>query len=75
MPWTETTRGQYRRGHLRYASDLTDAQWAAIEPRMPERRALGRPRKADLREIVNALLYIAATGCQWRMLATGFPPV
>ena len=74
MPWTETTRGQNRRDHLRYASDLTDAEWAVIEPHMPERRALGRPHKTDLREIVNALLYIAATGCQWRMLPKGFPP-
>ena len=74
MPWTETTRGQYRRDHLRYASDLTDAEWVVIEPHMPERRALGRPRKTDLREIINALLYIAATSCQWRMLPKGFPP-
>ena len=73
MPWTETTRGQYQRDYLRHASDLTDAEWAVIEPHMPELRALGRPRKTDLGEIVNALLYIAATGCQWRMLPKDFP--
>ena len=69
MPWTETTRGQYRRDHLRYASDLTDAEWAVIEPHMPERRALGPPRKTHLRKIVNALLYIAHIRLLTRRLA------
>lgn len=74
MPWTETTRAQYRRAELRYASDLTDAEWALIARRMPMRRRLGRPRKVDLRRVVEAILFIVSTGCQWRALPKEFPP-
>ena len=74
MPWTETTRRQYRRDGLRFASDVNDAEWALLEPLMPEPAGLGRPRTTDLRAVVNALLYIAATGCQWRALPQDFPP-
>jgi putative transposase len=74
MTWTEITREQYRRDGLRYASDTTEDEWTVIEPFMPPRKRLGRPREVDLREIVNALFYIAATGCQWRALPIGFPP-
>ncbi len=75
MPWTETARRDYRRDCPRYASDMTDREWALIEPFMPPSNRLGRPRTTDLREVVNALLYIASTGCQWRMLPKDFPPV
>jgi transposase len=74
MPWTETTRRQYRRDGLRYASDLSDAEWAVIAPLMPKPAALGRPRTTDLRQVVEALLYMASTGCQWRQLPKEFPP-
>jgi transposase len=74
MPWTETTRAQYRRDHLRYASDLTDAEWAVVAPYLPEPHRRGRPRTTDLREVVNAILYVLATGCQWRFLPKDFPP-
>lgn len=74
MSWTEATRRQYRRDGLRYASDLTDAEWALIAPFMPAARRLGRPRTRCLREVVNALLYLASTGCQWRQLPKEFPP-
>ena len=74
MPWTETTRRQYRRDDLRYASDMTDAEWALIEPHLPPPRPLGRPRTTDLRAVVDALLYMLASGCQWRLLPSGFPP-
>ena len=74
MPWTETTRAQYRRAGLRYASNLTDAEWALIARRMPRRRHLGRPRKVDLRRVVEAILFIVSTGCQWRALPKEFPP-
>lgn len=74
MPWTEITRPQYRRAGLRYASDTTDAEWALIAPFMPERRRLGRPRTTDLRVVMDAILYMAATGCQWRQLPKDFPP-
>lgn len=72
--WTEITRANYDRSDLRYASDLTDAEWALIEAFLPPAKRLGRPRTTDLREVVNALLYMMRTGCQWRMLPREFPP-
>jgi len=74
MSWTETTRKPYQRDELRYASDTTDAEWKLIEPLMPPACRRGRPRKIDLRVIMNAILYIAGTGCQWRALPKDFPP-
>jgi putative transposase len=74
MPWTEITRAQYQRDGLRFASDMTDAEWALIARRLPARRRLGRPRTTDLRRVVEAILYILATGCQWRALPGDFPP-
>lgn len=72
--WDEITRPQYRRDGLRYASDTTDEEWTVIEPFMPPTSVRGRPRTTDLRAVVNAIFYIAQTGCQWRMLAKDFPP-
>jgi transposase len=72
--WTEITRPKYVRGGQRYASDLTDAEWALIEPYMPARKTLGRPRGTDLRAVLDAILYMLRTGCQWRMLPKDFPP-
>ncbi|MCX2697398.1 IS5 family transposase [Brucella sp. YY2X] len=57
-----------------HRSDLTDVEWSIIEPLMPASKHLGRPRKSDLREVLNALLYIASSGCTWRLLPTDFPP-
>ena len=71
--WTEITRPQYRRKGLRYASDVPPAEWAVIEPHLPAPKPLGRPRKIELMAVVNGLLYIARTGCQWRMLPREFP--
>ena len=72
--WTETTRPKYDRSRQRYASDLSDAEWALIAPYLPPRKVLGRPRETDLRAVLDAILYIARTGCQWRMLPKDFPP-
>lgn len=74
MPWTETTRPHYERRCPRYASDLTDAEWALIEPLMPAPSRIGRPRKTALREVVNVLLYMASSGGAWRLLPKDFPP-
>jgi putative transposase len=74
MPWTEITREYYRRDGLRYASDTTDSEWSLLAPFMPRQRRVGRPRTVDLRAVVNAILYILATGCQWRALPKDFPP-
>ena len=72
--WTEITRPKYARAGRRYASDLTDAEWRLIEPFMPPVKRLGRPRETDVRAVVDAILYIARTGCQWRLLPKDFPP-
>ncbi len=73
--WTEITRPKYERDGLRYTSDLTDAEWTLIEPHMPPSKALGRPRTTDLREVVNAILYLLRGGCPWRLLPKEFPPL
>jgi transposase len=75
MPWTDAARREHARRTPRYASDLTDGEWALIAPFMPSPRKVGRPREVELREVVNAILYLASTGCQWRMLPKDFPPV
>jgi transposase len=72
--WTKITRPKYERAGQRYASDLTDAEWAVIEPHMPAIKHLGRPRETDLRAVLDGILYIARTGCQWRLLPKDFPP-
>jgi len=74
MTWTKTTRKQYCRDGLRYASDVTDAEWNLIARLLPKPRRMGRPREVDLRVVLNAMLYILATGCQWRALPKDFPP-
>jgi putative transposase len=56
-----------------YPSDIADAQWALIEPHLPVYPG-GRPRKTDLRAVVDALFYLVRTGCQWRYLPKDFPP-
>ena len=75
MAWTEFTRRRYERSGGKYASDATDAEWALVAPLMPLVRRTGRPWTTDLREVFDAILYIATTGCQWRMLPNDFPPV
>jgi transposase len=75
MAWTEITRRQHDRVGDKYASDLTDAEWTLIEPLMPSHKTTGRPRTTRLRDVFDAILYIATTGCQWRMLPNDFPPV
>ena len=64
----------HERKEQRYASEVTDGEWALIEPQLPGKRALGRPREVELRAVFNALLYIARTGCQWPQLPREFPP-
>ena len=57
-----------------YPTDLTDEQWTKLKPHLPTEKRRGAPRTVDLREIINALLYLVHTGCQWRMLPHDFPP-
>jgi transposase len=72
--WTKITRLKYERAGQRYASDSTDAEWALIEPQLPTVKPLGRPRVTSLRAVFDGILYIARTGCQWRLLPKDFPP-
>ena len=74
MSWTEITREQYRRDGLRYASDVNDAEWLLLSFFLPARCRIGRPREVELRLVMNAILYILSTGCQWRALPKEFPP-
>ena len=74
MPWTEITRPDYDRRFLRYASDCTDEEWDLIAPFLTPAPRVGRPRQHSMRQIWNAISYIAATGCQWAMLPKDFPP-
>ena len=62
-----------RRG-LRYPSDMSDAEWALVEPMIPPGRRGGRPRGVNLREVLNAIFYVLATGCQWQALPKDLPP-
>jgi putative transposase len=73
--WTEEHRETYRRAGGRFPSDLTDAEWARLEPLIPAATPGGRPRKTDMRSAMNAILYLLRTGCPWRYLpGDGFPP-
>ena len=74
MAWTKTTRKQYRRVGLRYASDTRANEWILLSPLLPKRARTGRPPTWTLRTITDAILYILATGCQWRALPKDFPP-
>lgn len=72
--WTAENRGRYDRSRLRYPSDLTDEEWALIEPCIPPAKPGGNKRTVNLREVVNGLMYILSTGCQWRAIPKDLPP-
>src|ERR1700709_936871 len=72
--WTNENRGRYDRSKLRYPSDLTDTEWALIAPVIPRAKRGGGKRTVDLREVVNGLMYVLSTGCQWRAIPKDLPP-
>lgn len=72
--WTPAARRQHSRASLRYASDLTDAEWAVLAPLLPPAPGRGRRRAWSEREIINAIFYILRAGCAWRLLPDSFPP-
>ncbi|MBV8358741.1 MAG: IS5 family transposase [Deltaproteobacteria bacterium] len=74
MAWTEITREKYRRDGLRYASDTTDNEWSMIAAELPPAPKRGRPRTTPMRVVVDAIFYLAQTGCQWHLLPKEFPP-
>jgi len=72
--WNDENRARYDRSRLRYPSDLTDAEWAHVEPLIPPARRGGNRRHVDEREVVNGLMYVLSTGCQWRAVPKDLPP-
>ena len=72
--WSDDNRGRYDRSRLRYPSDLTDEEWAQIAPLIPAAKRGGNRRRVDLREVVNGLLFVLSTGCQWRAIPKDLPP-
>jgi len=72
--WTGENRGRYDRSKLRYPSDLTDEEWSHVEPLLPPEKHGGAKRTVNLREVVNGLLYVLSTGCQWRAIPKDLPP-
>jgi transposase len=72
--WTNENRGRYDRSKLRYPSDVTDEGWSLIGPQIPPAKRGGNKRSVDEREIVNGLMYILSTGCQWAAIPKDLPP-
>ena len=72
--WTAENRPRYNRDKLRYPSDLTDEEWAHIEPLIAPGKPGGGKRRVDIREVVNGVMYILSTGCQWRYIPKDLPP-
>jgi transposase len=72
--WTTSNRRQYERAGLRYPRDLSDAEWVLVAPLIPPAKHGGRPRTVNVREVLNAVFYVLATGCQWRALPKDLPP-
>ena len=72
--WTAENCPRYNRDSLRYPSDLTDDEWGLIGALIPPAKRGGRRRSVDVREIVNGLLYVLSTGCQWRYVPKDLPP-
>ena len=72
--WTAKNRGRYDRGKLRYPSDLTGAELELVEPLIPPGKRGGGKRTVVMREVVNGLMYILSTGCQWRAIPKDLPP-
>ena len=72
--WTDENRARYDRSLLRYPSDLTDLEWSYVKPLIPPARRGGRRREVDEREVVNGIMYVLSTGCQWRYVPKDFPP-
>ena len=72
--WTNENRERYDRSRLRYPSDLTDGEWSLVEPLIPPAKRGGNKRHVNLREVINGLMYILSTGCQWRALPKDLPP-
>ena len=72
--WSNENRARCDRSRLRYPSDLTDAEWAHVEPLIPPAKRGGNRRHVEVRQVVNGLMYVLSTGCQWRAIPKDLPP-
>ncbi|WP_024882130.1 IS5 family transposase [Methylosinus sp. LW3] len=72
--WTNENRTRYDRSKLRYPSDVTDAEWALVGPLIPPAKRGGGKRTVEMRAVVNGLMYVLSTGCQWRAIPKDLPP-
>jgi len=72
--WTSENRPRYNRDKLRYPSDVTDEEWRHIEPLIPPAKRGGGKRRVNMREVVNGIMYVLSTGCQWRSVPKDLPP-
>ena len=72
--WNPEHRRAALRNGLRYPNDVTDEEWALIEPLIPPAKRGGRRRGIDVREVLNAIFYVLSTGCQWKTLPNDLPP-
>ena len=71
--WTPQNRKRYDRSRLRYPSDLTNEEWAYVAPLIPPAKRGGNKRTVDIREVMNGVMYVLGTGCQWRALPKDLP--
>ena len=65
MPWNKAAQETYKRSRGRFETDLTDREWALVEPLIPPPSRMGRQRGTNLREVFNAIRLMLGTGCQW----------
>ena len=72
--WTTENRARYNRDAQRYPSDLTDEEWSQLMPLIPPAKRGGRKRKVAVRQVVNGIMYVLSTGCQWRSVPKDLPP-
>jgi putative transposase len=76
--WTQEQRRRQavvrKAGRQGYPTDVKDEEWQLIQPLLPRAARTGRPRRTDLRAVINALRYMVRAGCEWRMLPNDFPP-
>ena len=72
--WTAENRARYDRSRLRYPSDLTDEEWAYVVPLIAPAKRGGNRRHIDVREVMNGIMYVLSTGCQWRAVPKDLPP-
>jgi transposase len=72
--WTAQNRRRYDRSQLRYPSDLTDDEWSHVAPLIPSAKPGGNRRSVNVREVMNGIMYVLSTGCQWRAVPKDMPP-